>query len=247
MSRWCSRTPTAPGASCSHGLDCVHLLDDPMSVVLPANHPLAARKAVRLERPGGRAWVGGCGGGVCSAMLVDACADAGFQPNIAFESDDHNVLVGLVAAGVGVALLPELACGLAPSGRRRSARVTGPAGAQDPCRGADRRLLLARDRGDDRGPAGSQPSASRAGSRRCRCLAANLSAMATADRRAGPLRPRGRGRVRDRDRRARQGRRRAPLPGRRHRGSRRTRALRAGLGPAASTARSCPGLPPAEP
>jgi DNA-binding transcriptional LysR family regulator len=42
-------------------------------------------------------------------MLTDACAEAGFQPNIAFESDDHNVLVGLVAAGVGVTLLPELA------------------------------------------------------------------------------------------------------------------------------------------
>jgi DNA-binding transcriptional LysR family regulator len=42
-------------------------------------------------------------------MLVGACARAGFEPNVAFESDDHNVLVGLVASGVGVALLPELA------------------------------------------------------------------------------------------------------------------------------------------
>jgi len=41
--------------------------------------------------------------------VMDWCADAGFEPNIAFESDDHNVLIGLVAAGVGIALLPQLA------------------------------------------------------------------------------------------------------------------------------------------
>jgi molybdate transport repressor ModE-like protein len=91
------------------GLDCVHLLDDPLRVVLPGDHSLAARRAVRLGDLAGEPWVGGCGGGVCQEMLVDACARAGFEPHVAFESDDHNVLVGLVASGVGVALLPDLA------------------------------------------------------------------------------------------------------------------------------------------
>jgi molybdate transport repressor ModE-like protein len=93
------------------GLDCIHLLDDPVRVVLPAEHPLARRnrKGVRLEDLADEAWVSGCQGGVCHAMMVDWCADAGFEPNIAFESDDHNVLIGLVAAGVGVSLLPQLA------------------------------------------------------------------------------------------------------------------------------------------
>jgi molybdate transport repressor ModE-like protein len=90
-------------------LDCIHLLDDPMRVVLPADHPLARRKSIRLEELADEAWVGGCGGGVCNAMVMHWCSDAGFEPNIAFESDDHNVLIGLVAAGVGVALLPQLA------------------------------------------------------------------------------------------------------------------------------------------
>jgi DNA-binding transcriptional LysR family regulator len=90
-------------------LDCIHLLDDPMRVVLPADHPLARRKSIRLEELADEAWVGGCGGGVCNAMVMHWCSDAGFEPNIAFESDDHNVLIGLVAAGMGVALLPELA------------------------------------------------------------------------------------------------------------------------------------------
>ena len=37
------------------GLDCIHLLDDPLLVVVPADHPLAQRKAIRLEELAGRA------------------------------------------------------------------------------------------------------------------------------------------------------------------------------------------------
>ena len=100
--------PRAPNLL-GEGLDCIHLMDDPMRVVVPSKHPLARRKAIRLEQLADEAWVGGCGGGFCNAMVCDWCGDAGFEPNIAFESDDHNVLIGLVAAGVGVALLPQLA------------------------------------------------------------------------------------------------------------------------------------------
>jgi DNA-binding transcriptional LysR family regulator len=54
--------------------------------------------------------------GVCHQMTVDWCGAAGFKPNIVFESDDHNVQMGLVAAGVGVTLLPELALRILPPG-----------------------------------------------------------------------------------------------------------------------------------
>ena len=94
----------------------MHLLDDPLSVVLPADHRFATRKAVKLADLAGENWVAGCGGGVCNEMLVDACARESFTPNVAFESDDHNVLVGLVATGVGVALLPELCLRTPPPG-----------------------------------------------------------------------------------------------------------------------------------
>lgn len=97
------------GGELISGLDCMHLLDDPLHVVLPANHELAARKAIRLEDLAEEPWVGGCGGRVCHQMVVEACEAVGFKPNVAFESEDYNVLVGLVAAGVGTALLPELA------------------------------------------------------------------------------------------------------------------------------------------
>jgi DNA-binding transcriptional LysR family regulator len=42
-------------------------------------------------------------------MLRRACEHAGFTPHIAFESDDYAAIQGFVAAGVGVALIAELA------------------------------------------------------------------------------------------------------------------------------------------
>jgi molybdate transport repressor ModE-like protein len=107
------------------GLDCIQLLDDPVRVVLPAGHPLARRKTIRLEQLAEEAWVGGCLDGVCHGMVVTWCGKAGFEPKIVFESDDHNVQMGLVAAGVGVTLLPELALRILPAGVE-TRRVAGP-------------------------------------------------------------------------------------------------------------------------
>ncbi len=38
-----------------------------------------------------------------------SCHAAGFDPIVSFESDDYQTVQGLVAAGVGVALIPKLA------------------------------------------------------------------------------------------------------------------------------------------
>ena len=38
-----------------------------------------------------------------------SCHAAGFEPSVSFESDDYLTVQGLVAAGVGVALIPQLA------------------------------------------------------------------------------------------------------------------------------------------
>jgi molybdate transport repressor ModE-like protein len=105
----CDYTHGTGGRELLKGLDCIHLLDDPLVAAVPAAHPLAARKAIRLNQLADNAWVSGCGGGFCHQMRDEACTETGFRPNIEFESDDHNVLLGLVASGVGVTLLPRLA------------------------------------------------------------------------------------------------------------------------------------------
>jgi len=86
-----------------------HLLDDPIRVVLPKGHRAARRRAVKLDDLSEESWITSTANSSCHEFVSRACRAAGFEPMIGFESDDHGVWQGLVAAGVGVALAPELA------------------------------------------------------------------------------------------------------------------------------------------
>jgi len=87
----------------------VELLEDPLYLALPREHRLAKRRKLRLEDLREEAWVQTSSASPCARHVVRSCHAAGFEPNVAFESDDYQTVQGLVAAGVGVALIPELA------------------------------------------------------------------------------------------------------------------------------------------
>jgi molybdate transport repressor ModE-like protein len=91
------------------GIERVHLLDDPLYLALAADHALARKRNLRLADLASDPWIEGSPGCACSGMLRRACEQAGFTPHIAFESDDYAAIQGFVAAGVGVALIAELA------------------------------------------------------------------------------------------------------------------------------------------
>lgn len=91
------------------GLRPVTLLEDPMDVALPADHELAARPALSLADLREEEWVQTSASSPCARHVVRSCVAAGFEPNVTFESDDYETVQGLVAAGVGVALIPRLA------------------------------------------------------------------------------------------------------------------------------------------
>jgi DNA-binding transcriptional LysR family regulator len=97
--------PEEPGRD----LDRQLLLEETMEVAMPKGHPLAASKAVALPDLAEDDWLCGVSQGSCRAHVIRVCQNAGFDPRIGFESDDYTVLQGLVAGGLGVALLPELA------------------------------------------------------------------------------------------------------------------------------------------
>jgi DNA-binding transcriptional LysR family regulator len=94
----------------TEGLQIEHLLDDHMWVSLPADHPLATRPTVDLVDLRDEDWMFACLSGTCadSNVVLRACRDAGFQPRIAYQSDDYFAIQGLVASGMGVALIPGL-------------------------------------------------------------------------------------------------------------------------------------------
>ena len=89
-------------------MEKVHLLEDPMSVVLPEDHPLASKAKIKLKDLEGEAWVQTTASCPCCIIVADECRAAGFEPRVAFESDDYLTIQGLVAAGVGVAMIPSL-------------------------------------------------------------------------------------------------------------------------------------------
>ena len=85
------------------------LFEDPMFLALPADHALAQRPTLRLEDLRTEAWIQTSAASACARHVVRSCHAAGFEPIVSFESDDYHTVQGLVAAGVGVSLIPRLA------------------------------------------------------------------------------------------------------------------------------------------
>lgn len=111
------------------------VLEEAVHLVLPEG----AEEVSGLAELADAEWIGGCVR--CRAHLVDCCAAAGFQPAIRHVSDDYVVVQNLVAAGLGVSVLPASAIdahraagvrtvALAELGRRRVGLVHRP-GALD--------------------------------------------------------------------------------------------------------------------
>jgi DNA-binding transcriptional LysR family regulator len=116
------------------------LLEDPMYLALPREHRLAKKSKLRLEELQREAWVQTSSASPCARHVVRCCHAAGFEPSVSFESDDYQTVQGLVAAGVGVALIPELALSvvredivvraLSPAPPVRQVIAATPAGAR---------------------------------------------------------------------------------------------------------------------
>ena len=90
------------------GVEHHHLLEDPMYLVMSQDHPLAHKRGVRLADLAGEPWIGGAPDCECNRLISQACMRHGFDPRIAFETDDYAAVQGFVAAGVGVSLIAEL-------------------------------------------------------------------------------------------------------------------------------------------
>src|SRR4051794_20988693 len=89
-------------------LDLTKLLDDPYDVVLPQGHALANRPAVDMADLRGERWIVATRCTGCREGVVDACRSAGFEPDLAIESDENTQTQAFVATGLGIALLPRL-------------------------------------------------------------------------------------------------------------------------------------------
>ncbi|HEU4657029.1 MAG TPA: LysR family transcriptional regulator [Capillimicrobium sp.] len=111
---WSLDGPAAPGPG-DGVFERRHLADDHYRIALPARHRLARRRRVELADLAGERFSGPVGGdpGADAYLrwLRDACAAAGFEPDVAYEVVDVTIARAFVAAGLGVAVLPELTLG----------------------------------------------------------------------------------------------------------------------------------------
>ncbi|MCX5341451.1 LysR family transcriptional regulator [Streptomyces atratus] len=93
------------------------LLADRLIGLVPEGHRLAGSAAVGIAELADESWIAGCPR--CRSQLVEVCEESGFTPRIDFATDDYPAVIGLVGAGLGVAVLPELAIeSVRPKGAR---------------------------------------------------------------------------------------------------------------------------------
>jgi DNA-binding transcriptional LysR family regulator len=93
------------------------LLADRLVGLVPDGHRLADSGTVTIGDLADEPWIAGCPR--CRRQLVEVCEEAGFTPRIDFATDDYPAVIGLVGAGLGVAVLPELAMeSVRPKGAR---------------------------------------------------------------------------------------------------------------------------------
>jgi DNA-binding transcriptional LysR family regulator len=132
-----------PFDASAEGLVVHELARDDVLLLAPAGHPgigsgradadgTSADGAVDLAALRGENWIAGCPR--CRGHLLDSCARAGFAPSISFETDNFVAVMSMVAAGLGVALLPELAI---------SASALPPGVEAHRTRAGDHRMLVA--------------------------------------------------------------------------------------------------------
>lgn len=77
--------------------------------LLPKNHPLADQQSLKLSQLRSDMFVLFPEGFILRDLVIEACGAQGFEPKISFEGDEIDAIKGLVAAGLGITLLPEIA------------------------------------------------------------------------------------------------------------------------------------------
>ncbi|WP_151482812.1 LysR family transcriptional regulator [Streptomyces albicerus] len=102
--------PTPPG------VEQAVIGDDLCDLLVPADHPFAARRSVRRTDLKNERWICQPPGRVCHDWLIRTLRDAGCEPDIVHQADENPTLVALVAAGLGVGLVPRLGRGPLPDG-----------------------------------------------------------------------------------------------------------------------------------
>lgn len=84
------------------------LFTENIVALLPTNHPLAGKRELSLSQLQNDSFILFPQGFVLRDLIVNACQQIGFKPQVSFEGEDIDSIKGLVSAGLGVTLIPEI-------------------------------------------------------------------------------------------------------------------------------------------
>ncbi|MEU3250088.1 LysR family transcriptional regulator [Streptomyces sp. NPDC006997] len=98
------------------GVEQAAIGEDPCTLLVPRGHRFAGRESVSRAELGGQRWVCQPPGRVCHDWLLRTLRTAGHEPEIVHQADENPTLVALVAAGLGICLVPRLGRGPLPDG-----------------------------------------------------------------------------------------------------------------------------------
>jgi DNA-binding transcriptional LysR family regulator len=87
-------------------IEWLHLFEEEIFAVVPPDHPLASRESVKLAELANEPFITFKPGWGLRQLMEELCRQAGFVPRTAFEGEEVATVHGLVAAGLGVALIP---------------------------------------------------------------------------------------------------------------------------------------------
>jgi DNA-binding transcriptional LysR family regulator len=97
-------------------LEAVPLLDETVFLAVPVGGAASGVDPIGAARQA--AWIVGTPGTACHAVALQVCRAAGFVPLVRHHADDFGAVLALVAAGLGVSIVPELATAQLPAGVR---------------------------------------------------------------------------------------------------------------------------------
>lgn len=84
------------------------LFYEDLVALLPVSHPLANEKYLKLDQLKNDSFVLFPNGFVLREIVVKACKEQNFEPTVSFEGVDIDAIKGLVSAGLGVTIIPEM-------------------------------------------------------------------------------------------------------------------------------------------
>ncbi|MFI6286487.1 LysR family transcriptional regulator [Streptomyces sp. NPDC051018] len=98
------------------GVEHAVIGDDLCDLLVPVTHPLVGRGPVRRDELTGERWISQPPGSVCHDWLMRTLRTAGCEPDVVHQAAENHTQLALVAADLGIALMPRLGRGPLPAG-----------------------------------------------------------------------------------------------------------------------------------